>query len=75
MERRVVLGLSERRLTVLGLVLTVGLGTAVPPGFAVDGWRGAFVGGIVGFALVAFVLRSKRLSHQAARFARWVAPE
>jgi hypothetical protein len=73
-EGRVVWGVTERRLGVLGLVLAVGL-AAVPLGLSVGGWRGALVAGIGSVVAVALVLRTGRLRHEAMRFARWVAPE
>jgi hypothetical protein len=44
-ETRVVRGVNERRLGVLGLVLGVGL-SALAIGLAVDGWRGAIVAAV-----------------------------
>jgi 4-hydroxybenzoate polyprenyltransferase len=43
-------------------LLAVGLGAAAASGFANDGWRpdGAFVGGILGFAILAYDARIKR---------------
>ena len=37
--------------------------------------EGALVAGVGGVVLVVVVLRSGRLRHEAARFARWAAPE
>jgi hypothetical protein len=72
--RRVKLGLTDRRLGVLGMILGVGLGAAAL-GLAVDGWRGALVAGVGSVIALAAVLRTGRLGQQAMRLARWLAPE